>query len=113
MQLFPLAVADATPAQSQAATEALAGLRAHMRAFLDAHAIREERSGLSALWTFRTALDYAWWALEEIAPARLAAYGPLDAADAEAAAQVMNELQTMLKRLAATLDATPAEQPHA
>ena len=111
--LFPPDVADATPEQRAAIAETLAEFRRVIQTFMQAHGIRDEYSKLSALWSFRTALDYAWSVLEEIEPGRLAAYGQLDAADAEAARQAMEDLQTLLMNLAESLKPSKMEPPHA
>lgn len=111
--LFPVSVADATPEQIEAIAATLTAFRAGVRDFLQAHGIRPERTVPGALWSFRTALDYAWSALEEIAPARLTAYGPLDPADGEAAGRVMEELQALLRQLAMTLEASAKGPPNA
>jgi GTP-binding protein EngB required for normal cell division len=103
-RLFPRYLADASAAQRQVIADHLARLRHVMRRFLEENRFPREASVQSGLHALRVAVEFVRTALEEIAPAYLAGYGPLPPEAAAAQDRLLAQLQGIVDQLAAYLD---------
>jgi hypothetical protein len=96
-------VADAGPADRQAAAEHLERVRSVMRRFLESHAIEIPAPSTSALWAASTACVYAGVSVEELRGRYMRAYGAIPpAADAELD-RIVSELTEVINQMNAAL----------
>ncbi len=90
---------DATPAQRKVLGDYLAQLRFALKRFMLAQQLRDERTPTSGLWSFRTSIEFALIAVEELRPKYWRGYGDVDAESAAAAERFAAELTTLLRRI--------------
>ncbi len=100
---FSSLVHDGTAVQIRAAAEHVAHIRQAMLKALQAFDIPLSEPRRSSVWAARMSVLSAAVAVEELQPKYLRGYGALLAADAEAVAAHVGEIQSMLERFEALL----------
>ncbi len=98
-QAFMAVKPDATPAQRKVLGDYLAQLRFALRRFMISQQLRDEHSPTSGLWSFRTSIEFARVAAEELRPRYWRGYGEVEAESAAAAERFAAELTTLLRRI--------------
>jgi len=107
--LFPNCQPDASDTQRQVIEGHLAELRQIMRRFLEDNGVSAERPTVSGVRAVQVAIDFARIDLWELAPQRLAGFGPIDEETADKVERGLADLHVILDRLSNSLSrcATP------
>jgi hypothetical protein len=103
-RVFDTFLRDATSAQYKILNDYVTELRFLIRRFLATQRLDERPELVSALWSFRVAVNFADIAVEELRPKYLKAYGPLAPEPSDAVERLVADLKTLLRRLADYLD---------
>jgi GTP-binding protein EngB required for normal cell division len=98
-RIFTTVSPDATPEQRKVLGDYLAQVRFALRRFMLTQQLHEERRPRSGLWSFRTTLEFARIAAEELRPRYWRGYGAVHPESAAAAERFAAELATLLRRI--------------
>ena len=107
--LFVRAKCDVTPAQRQVLQGYLRQLRFLIQRFMQAQSLRDGSEPPSSLWSFQTMLRFAHIAAEEMRPQYLRGYGTVDPDTGQASEAFVAQVQSLLGKAGAYLEAGPGE----